>query len=583
MAGTPFGVGQYLGYAQVNRNKSYKYVQIYQIISVRNYIDVSIADFINYGDGLAVEYIEKARASAKTFFETMDQDMKNAILPQSIQAQTPTSAAVAPSGPDLNTPQSNFVIYHLNNTASSNAASPQDDATTGASASVKEEVAMTNGHSSKAAMTNGHSIKAMAAPEKLETTADVPHTNPGEIAVNILEQFANDLIIPMAKTLKDKLGTDLDGLIDLLKHGSMDQLKVLIADAADTVISVIAEFVDGFLHFCEDVVNDIKDMLTQPLEIPFFTELYEFVCTLMGYDEPFTIINAMSFLVSIPLTTMMKIGGYGTITEHNDIMGMDDPAFPQKLVSTIQGALAGPQAQPMRVESKAVRFKAMQNTHLLAANDDGFEPPLWLSYLSASFGSINGIAAVIYNALDWDFLVVGQSAGWKKNLKLGLGVARLVMAAPMPKANVDAQAYEVRWIAWVITNGWRIFTNVLTPGNPVDPAPDPPVVPIAMPKYFQNGGSLGVNIVTEIMAIVCDARDGVSPLTWSGDIISNTGGAFSSLGKLLEKDLDSPEDGIPIKYVATFVAIGGNVVSFVSAAGTFVNAAEGKNVWTGVL
>lgn len=537
--------------------------------------DILCTDFINFGDGLAVEYIEKARASAKSFFQTMDQDMKNVILPQSIQSKTPASAAVPPSGPDLNTPQSNFVVYHLNNTASSTAASSQITAANEGSVRVKEGMALTNGQSVKTITTNGHSA------ERVETTADAPQPNPGGITVNVLEQFANDVIAPMAKTLMDKLGTDLDDVLNLLKHGSMDELRTLIADAADTIISTIAEFVDGFLHFCEDVVNDIKDMLTEPLEIPFFTELYEFICQLLGYDEPFTIINGMSFLISIPLTTMMKIGGYGTITEHNDIVGMDDPNFPQKLVSTVQNALQGPKAQAVRTEKKNFRFSALKTTHMLDSNDDGFQPPLWLSYLSATCGSVNGIAAIIYNALDWDFLTVGRSAGWKRSLKLGLGVARLVLAAPLPKANVDAQAYEVRWVAWVISNGWRIFTTKLTPGNQVAPAADPPVA--AMPPFFQNGGGLAVNVITEVMAIVCDARDGVGDMTWSGDIISNTGGAFSTLGKLLEKDLKQPEVGIPMKYVATFVAIGGNVVSFVSAAGTYVNAAEGKNVWTGIL
>ena len=537
-----------------------------------------LLDFVNYGDAIAIEYIEKARASAKNFFQNMDQDMKNAILPKSLQTETPASAAVPPSGPDLNTPQSNFVVYHLNNTTTSAATPSQDNTLKGTANDLKDKAPMTNGISVKAeATTNG-------------TTTDDTKTNPGEIAIDVLQQFASDVIEPMGKTLMDKLGTDLDALIDLIKHGSMDRLWTLIADAADTVVSVIAQFVDGFLHFCEDIANDLKDLLSQPIEVPFFTELYKFMCQLMGYDEDFTIINSISFLISIPLTTMMKIGGYGTIMDHNDIIGMDDPGFPQKLVSTVQGALQGSQVPAVRMQNKSIRSTALQTTHLLTKNNDGFEPPEWLQYLSGTFGLCNGGAAIIYNTLDFDFLVVGKDNDWKKKWKLILAVARLIFAAPMPKANVDAQAYEVRWVAWVIGNGWRIFANALKPGNPVhpeNPLPDP--FPI-MPRFFENGGSLGVNVATEVMAVVCDARDDVSGLTWAGDVVSNTGSAFSSLGKMLATDLTPgvPPNpaiavGLPMKYAATFVALGGNICSFVNAGGSFVNAAEGKNVWTGIL
>lgn len=541
--------------------------------------DILLLDFINYGDAIAIEYIEKARASAKNFFENMDQEMKNAILPKSLQTETPASAAVPPSGPDLNTPQTNFVTYHLNNTTASAASPSQDDLPNGTANGLKQKASMTNGVSVKLkAMTNG-------------STTDDTKTNPGEIAIDVLQQFATDVIEPMGKTLMDKLGTDVDALIDLIKHGSIDKLWTLIADAVDTVISVIAQFVDGFLHFCEDIVNDLKDLLTQPIEVPFFTELYEFMCQLMGYDEEFTIINSISFLISIPLTTMMKIGGYGTIMDHNDIIGMDDPKFPQKLVSTVQGALQGSQVPAVRAQNKSVQSKALQTTHLLTENDDGFQPPEWLQYMSGAFGLCNGGAAIIYNALDFDFLVVNKDNDWKKKMKLSLAVARLIFAAPMPKANVDAQAYEVRWAAWFIGNGWRIFVNALKPGTVV------PDNAITMPPFFENGGSLGVNVATEVMAVVCDARDDVSGLTWAGDVVSNTGGSFSSLGKMLEKDLGPPrvfgqdpppltptqQAGLVMKYVATFVSLGGNVCSLVNAGGSFVNAAEGKNVWTGIL
>ena len=494
--------------------------------------------------------------------------MKNAVLPKTLQTETPASAAVPPSGPDLNTPQSNFVVYHLNNTTAT-AATPSQDGTLNRTGS---------GLQQKASMANGISVKASATTNS--ATTDNTKTNPGEIAIDVLQQFATDVIEPMGKTLMDRLNTDLDALIDLIKHGSMDKLWTLIADAADTVISVIAQFVDGFLHFCEDIINDLKDLLTQPIEVPFFTKLYQFMCQLMGYDEDFTLINSISFLISIPLTTMMKIGGYGTIMDHNDIIGMDDPGFPQKLVSTVQSALQSSQVPAVRAQNKSVKLKALQTTHLLTETNDGFEPPEWLQYMSGAFGLCNGGAAIVYNALDFDFLLVRKDNDWKKKWKL-------IFAAPMPKANVDAQAYEVRWVAWVIGNSWRIFVNALKPGNPVHPPFLPPVNPITMPSFFENGGSLGVNVATEVMAVVCDARDDVSGLTWAGDVVSNTGSAFSSLGKMLANDLPEGNPaiavGLPMKYAATFVALGGNVCSFVNAGGSFVNAAEGKNVWTGIL
>ena len=546
-----------------------------------------LVDLVDYGDKVAVEHIEQARASAKTFFQNLDQDMKNAILPKSMQAKTPASTAVPPSGPDLNTPQSNFVIYHMNNTTAPTTTPSQAGTANGSASKLLAKASMTNGSAAEgkstpngtpaSGKTSSFHTKASMAHEKDTSTGH--KTNPGEIAIKVLEQFATDIIEPLGKTLMENLGTDLNAFIDLIRHGSMDKLWTLIADAADTVISVIAELVDGFLHFCEDIINDLKDLLTQPIEIPFFTELYEFICQLMGYKEDFTLINAASFLVSIPLTTMMKIGGYGTIMDHNDIIKMDDPKFPEQLVSTVQGALKSPQARAPVAQSKLVQSRARQGTHLLAATDDGFEPPLWLKITSGVFGVFNAIAAIMYNGLDFDPLASRQGADWKKNIKFVLATARLVFAAPMPKHNVDAQAYEVRWLAWVITNGWRIFIIVLKP----DLWPKLPGADVALPPFFENGGSLGVNVTTEVLAVVCDARDDVTGLTWAGDMVSNIGSAFSSVGKIVEKDLDREEIGKGIKYGATFVAIGGNLVSFVNAGGTIVNVAEGKNVWTGIL
>ena len=547
--------------------------------------DLPLVDFVNYGDKIAIEYIEQARATAKTFFQNMDQDMKNAILPKSMQAETPASAAVPPSGPDLNTPQSNFVLYHLNNTA---ATPSQDDAANGNASNLQAKASVTNGSQVKG-MPNGttankktgslHSKVSMAD----SNTAPDHKTSPGAIALDVLEQFATDIIEPLGKTLMDKLGTDVDALLDLIKHGSMDKLWTLIADAADTVISVIAEFVDGFLHFCEDIVNDLKDFITQPLEIPFFTELYEFVCQLMGYDEEFTLINAMSFLVSIPLTTMMKIGGYGTIMDHNDIVKMDDPNLPQQLVSTVQGALQSPRAPTPHTQSKMVKSKALLTTHSLAAttdegeHDDGFKPSFGLQITSGVFGVCNAVAAIMYNGLDLDFLADRESATWKKNIKIALAVARTAFSAPMPKANVDAQAYEIRWLAWIIGNGWRIFTIFLKPDI------NPMVQGVVLPRFFENGGSLGVNVTSEVLAVVCDARDKVTGLTWAGDIVSNSGSAVSSLGKIVEKDLQKEAPGKAIKFAGTLVAIGGNLVSFVNAGGSIVNSADGGEVWTGIL
>ena len=566
---------------------------------------------IDYGDGIAIEYLEKARAIAKTFFQNMDQDLRNVILPTDLQSQTTTAASEPPSKPDMNTPQSQFVAYHMNNTASL-AAAPSQDSTVGgggAQSQLKAGMsngtpikgkAMPNGHP-KVATANGNAVNGKSMSNGLRAAADDPHRNPGEIAIDVLEQFATDILEPLGKTLMDKLGTDLDDLIDLIKHGSMEKFWTLIADAADTVISVVAQFVDGFLKFCEDIVNDIKDLLTEPLEIPFFTELYEFICKLMGYDEDFTLVNAVSFLVSIPMTTFMKIGGFGTIMDHNDIVKMDDPNFAQNLVSTVQGALAGPQMQAVRsVPSKSVHSKAPKTAHLLAASDANvWNPPDAVKYISGIFGVINAVAAMIYNGMDFSFLIpdspipLVQSANedWKKKMKMAFSLIRLVCSAPMPKADVVAQAYEVRWVAWLITNGWRVFINVLKPGSaaPFPPVPDN----IEMPSYFEYGGSLGVNVAAVVMAAICDAEDDVSGLTWAGDMVSNTGGTFSSLGKMLAKDvkdgmikgtnIEGKVVGIPMIYAATFVSLGGNVCSGFNAGGAIVNAATGRNVWVGLL
>lgn len=484
-----------------------------------------LTDFVDYGEPLVATYVNKAREVAKEFFKTIDKDIKNAILPSSLQKKTPSDAAASDAVKlKMHSPQGNFLAYHLSNAGRS---SSTDDAT-------KKNYAMSSSTSST------NRIKH-SGPEKNVYSMHVhdrDQTLSGTESGDAFEKFANDIVVPMEEKLREKLGMDLDDFIDLLKHGSMDNVWRLIADAANTVLSLMGEFVERMLDFSQDVLNGIKDILTQPLEIPFFTELYEFVCGLMGYEEKFTLLNGVSFLISIPVTIMTKIGGFGSILDHN--IGMDSPEFPKSILTFVQAAL-----NPTTYASRPHEFSTSKVTE--------WDPPVQMILYSGIAGLIASTAAVVQNGL----IVLelnDRDLQWSRGLNIGLAIIRMACSAPLPSKRFRDVAWGLRILAWV-GGLWRLAVLFQNPLSTI----------IKFSKFVNN-------LIVAVVAVICDSLDQVNDWVISGDVVSNFSGTFASLGSCMEV--------VPMEQIASAMAIIGNIVTLTNAC---IVIGEEDHMWKGIL
>src|SRR5450432_2489127 len=132
------------------------------------------------------------------FFSQADIGIRNAILPASVKNDTPNVAANSTDqGSDTRSvatsPQASYATYHLQHST---------------------------GSSNDKAAING------------EMLIDDNFT-----------QFYNDVHQPAFDTISQKLGTTAEDLLKLISDMSLDNLRVLLADIADTLISVMATIV----------------------------------------------------------------------------------------------------------------------------------------------------------------------------------------------------------------------------------------------------------------------------------------------------------------------------------------------------
>lgn len=204
MAWPPDWLGPDLGYTQADRFGSQKLVTLDKTLHLWQLSHVEVRegshvnhylDFVDYGESIAADAVEQARQSAKTFFQNMDQDIKNAILPRNMQTQSPAKAATPPArGPDMNSPQANFVTYHMSQTG--------NVATTSTAPSP-----MTNGTGGGKDLTNRAAHGRASGINSRRANGII------SIGTDVLEKLVTDIIEPLAKTLMDRLGTDLGDVI----------------------------------------------------------------------------------------------------------------------------------------------------------------------------------------------------------------------------------------------------------------------------------------------------------------------------------------------------------------------------------
>jgi hypothetical protein len=214
------------------------------------------------------------RTLSKTGFGELDEQARGFLLPDSVKAQTvpeaSSHAAQKAGNASMNTPQTNFAYCHFANSTTTSTVAVQPMS------------------------------KGIAGRYPTPTPAHVSIGDP-------FGQFLENVLLPVGKTLIDKIGKDGVDFVDLVKNHDMDSLRTFAFDLVDTALSVIEALVDGLLKFVEDLISDLQGVLGDELDMHIIKQLYEWLIELLGDGEKFSIVNGLSFVISIPLVTMWRI------------------------------------------------------------------------------------------------------------------------------------------------------------------------------------------------------------------------------------------------------------------------------------
>ncbi|KAK3672969.1 hypothetical protein LTR78_007079 [Recurvomyces mirabilis] len=467
-------------------------------------------NFLDFAKTNGPTYIELARRSAKSFFAEIDLDVKNAILPASVKNDSPDVAANSTDqGPDTRSmatsPPANYATYHLQHSATS---ANQDQ---------KIGNVSTNG----TVQTNG------------EMLTDDPFT-----------QFYNDVLQPAFDVISEKLGKTSDDLLKLITDMSLDNLRILLADVADALISVMATVVDGFLHFAEDILKDIIGLLEEELDIPVIGALWDFMCELFGSSEPFTVMNASAFLLAIPAVTVVKLATGTTPDQFNN--GFDDPAFPAKVAKWLGSG------SPLNLTAAKTSGKlAVTNKQ-----DEEYKAPPELKAFSLAEGCISPFAAIVGTVCD-AAKANGSKNEYLQKVSLGTCAVKALFSWPVTDDGQDWNMYAIRWVAFVLG-----AAGDLMPGCP--------------PK-----AKVVVNAVLAILAIVVDAKESQDPFAWTSDICGTISSLVAEAGEG-NAEVQVPAYAASIMFGSLVALSGGIVKSIESRTESTAATANVKKSWKSI-
>ncbi|KAK6949364.1 hypothetical protein Daesc_009439 [Daldinia eschscholtzii] len=431
--------------------------------------------FLDYGVAEATTLIESTRAEIKSIFATIEKDVKDLSLPPEFGSLTISSMKQTAAEEEKGKPDISEMTPAVN---------------------------MTTYHLRHAAPLNKED-------EIPATTEDSDPSNP-------ISRLFEDVFRPIWATIEGKLKQTGTDLVALLTNGTMADLQRICVDFADIIISALATFVDGVLKLVEDIIVDLKSEMEKTIDAPIFGALYEFVCGLMGEKEPVTILNLASLIAAIPATTVAKIATGSTPDQWCEGVKLSNvPEALADVVKSLNPALAmastGTDGAKLKLDLKDAN-----------ENDQDFECPKALRIISYLQGIVAPICAVGAN-LSWLFSVAPSGVRPVKMSSLALstlckrlGNLKIIFSMPVPKDKQEWWAYCCRWVAWIVPGVFNLVLDVL-------------------PTEANNLLGFVVNVVCLILSLVTDAGEKAHWSNWLTDIASNTGGAVSSVGKIIEQ------------------------------------------------
>ncbi|MEZ4473927.1 MAG: hypothetical protein R3F60_24690 [bacterium] len=368
-----------------------------------------------------------------------------------------------------------------------------------------------------------------------EGTTTAPSTDDSGPSGPIMD-FFNDVLVPTLDGLKDDFEQLFDDIGALFKGSpTMAEFLTILTDVADTFLDAVANILAGCVEFTIDVLKDIGALITETLEIPFFSSLYRFVTKLLGQEEDLSIVNVVSLIVAIPATILYK-AGTGQSPFPNGIEPFMDP----KIFAQMLG--------PRPTLPQTTMFMAVTTD-----DTDGDDDSTWDTLVSlythlgalvpAILVPIGNILA--YVTLDKQLAVDGfydeatplsasgkdalkKNIGFLEKIQLACSVGSLMFTVPIPK-------HQSAWADWLAGGNWGLAAARTAWGVLLKKVPGPG----ATRKLATAGGD----------AVMCVAQ---SICLLAGDIIDSTHLEDGGGGLTVTEDI--------FKYFQDLCTCGGNLV-----------------------
>jgi hypothetical protein len=347
---------------------------------------------------------------------------------------------------------------------------------------------------------------------------------------NPLQRFITDVIIPTITTLQADLKQDLVDASKLLT-GDLSAVLQLAPDLLKTVLDPIKTIILGLLDFLKDMIGDLASLLTQPLNIPFLSAFYDFITTLLGEEEELTVCNAVALIVAIPHTIIWKLGGNGSAPLADDSHGFDSPNFFPSIFGPVGGQLA------------LVRAGGLSDDY---------------PKIGGSFGAVAGLIAAVVAAV----AATQDSGSWSPEMStyakvlVGLGTLGAAMTFPMP-FNSSGTALGLAYTSYTLATVKNVGFPFIRSGASAEIG--------ATYDKISSGLSGGVDVVILGLGIALDVQRGAGGFAWTGDILSNLGGAVADGCTCALKFSPGQEELELAIVVASGVAFFGGIFLFVHA------------------
>jgi hypothetical protein len=343
----------------------------------------------------------------------------------------------------------------------------------------------------------------------------------------------------------------------------------LILQPLITVMNGLFKFVGSVLQvslplplpFCilNYINQGLKAMLTEELDVPFLGTLYHFIAGLMGEDEQFTAVNAISIVLAFPIAIIVGISSGGTLMDLDDTaVKLDD--------SLVWTSLFGP-AIPVVIRPSAVSrvrfccvvffycyylafyFGILQMRlarEASAAAPEIHSPAAIYSQVGSLIGAITGFANSVINL----WASAGSIPKFVDKINITMMVLKQAVTFPIRANDQDEASWACKVFStsfiltylayviylsflfyfnlfiflqvtiWVLKSLWVLVRNVGFKVLKIDSGPY--AKPIAVCAIILNAVTLGLAITADSIALANKPSTNAG-LVLAGDILSNGG------------------------------------------------------------